>query len=111
MQRDANGSLRQTSGKEIFCSRCSGAGWFPEFRHVEAGICFQCRGNSLSRTVFSKALENFSQHNSTIYEDILLCRLQEFFSSLTPAIFEAKISNLGTPDVELNKPFSEDLPF
>jgi 5-methylcytosine-specific restriction endonuclease McrA len=26
------------------CRRCDGAGWFPEYDHVEAGICFHCRG-------------------------------------------------------------------
>ncbi len=26
------------------CHRCSGSGWFPEFKHVESGICFHCRG-------------------------------------------------------------------
>lgn len=26
------------------CSRCFGAGWFPEYSHVENGICFRCRG-------------------------------------------------------------------
>ena len=26
------------------CYRCYGAGWFPEYKHVEAGICFRCRG-------------------------------------------------------------------
>jgi 5-methylcytosine-specific restriction endonuclease McrA len=27
-----------------YCTRCHGAGWFPEFHHVESGICFKCRG-------------------------------------------------------------------
>ena len=26
------------------CTRCSSAGWFPEYRHVENGICFRCNG-------------------------------------------------------------------
>ena len=26
------------------CSRCYGAGWFPEFGHVQGGICFKCNG-------------------------------------------------------------------
>lgn len=26
------------------CSRCNGAGHFPEFEHVENGVCFKCRG-------------------------------------------------------------------
>ncbi|UHG93330.1 hypothetical protein [Spirosoma oryzicola] len=26
------------------CSRCGGTGYMPEFNHVQAGICFKCRG-------------------------------------------------------------------
>jgi len=26
------------------CSRCNGAGWFPEYTHVNSGICFRCNG-------------------------------------------------------------------
>lgn len=26
------------------CSRCCGAGVFPEYRHIQAGICFRCDG-------------------------------------------------------------------
>ncbi|MBL6950694.1 MAG: hypothetical protein ISR57_08640 [Bacteroidales bacterium] len=27
------------------CSRCHGAGWFPQYKHVENGICFKCEGS------------------------------------------------------------------
>jgi hypothetical protein len=27
------------------CSRCGGEGEIPQFRHVEGGICFKCRGS------------------------------------------------------------------
>lgn len=26
------------------CNRCNGAGWFPEYKHVQSGICFRCEG-------------------------------------------------------------------
>jgi hypothetical protein len=26
------------------CNRCFGAGWFPEYKHVQNGICFRCWG-------------------------------------------------------------------
>ncbi|MDF3078020.1 MAG: hypothetical protein K0S09_1909 [Sphingobacteriaceae bacterium] len=26
------------------CSRCNGAGWFPEYDHVNAGLCYRCGG-------------------------------------------------------------------
>ena len=31
-------------GYYLPCDRCSGAGWFPEYTHIENGICFKCRG-------------------------------------------------------------------
>ena len=29
----------------IVCNRCGGRGELPQYRHVEGGICFKCRGN------------------------------------------------------------------
>jgi len=29
---------------KVVCSRCYGAGWIPQYSHVECGICFNCRG-------------------------------------------------------------------
>ena len=26
------------------CKRCNGAGWFPEYRKIQGGICFRCGG-------------------------------------------------------------------
>jgi 5-methylcytosine-specific restriction endonuclease McrA len=26
------------------CLRCHGAGWFPEYKHIEEGVCFRCNG-------------------------------------------------------------------
>lgn len=26
------------------CIRCNGAGWFPEYEHVQNGVCFRCGG-------------------------------------------------------------------
>lgn len=38
---DANGV---EIGKLTPCSRCYGAGWFPEYNHIQNGICFKCSG-------------------------------------------------------------------
>lgn len=38
---DANGIEK---GKITYCYRCYGAGVFPEYLHVEAGVCFRCHG-------------------------------------------------------------------
>ena len=40
--------VRDASGIKIGnykpCTRCHGAGWFPEYLHVQNGICFKCNG-------------------------------------------------------------------
>jgi len=39
--RDENGKVL---GKLTPCHRCFGAGIFPEYKHIIAGLCFHCRG-------------------------------------------------------------------
>lgn len=29
----------------VVCQRCHGAGWFPQYKHVDNGVCFECSGN------------------------------------------------------------------
>lgn len=31
-------------GKMTCCKRCGGSGYFPEYIHIELGVCFRCRG-------------------------------------------------------------------
>lgn len=33
------------------CSRCHGAGLFPEYKHVESGICFRCKGKRYEQLI------------------------------------------------------------
>ena len=37
----------------IICDRCSGSGSLPQFKHIENGVCFKCRGNGVVQC-FSK---------------------------------------------------------
>lgn len=39
---EVDGQLMQEQFKP--CPRCSGAGWLPQYKHVEDGVCFQCWG-------------------------------------------------------------------
>lgn len=48
--RDINGNILDY--KEV-CPRCHGAGWFPEYKHVDNGICFECGGNKFKGNVFN----------------------------------------------------------
>ena len=33
------------------CIRCNGNGYLPQFMHVEAGVCFRCRGKKTNRWI------------------------------------------------------------
>ncbi|RYE51850.1 MAG: hypothetical protein EOP48_17670 [Sphingobacteriales bacterium] len=33
------------------CIRCSGFGFFPEYHHVQKGICFRCKGNKYEELI------------------------------------------------------------
>ena len=32
------------------CTRCLGAGIFPQWNHIQGGVCFRCRGNRYEKT-------------------------------------------------------------
>jgi len=39
------------AGEYHFCKRCHGAGSFPEYGHVQSGICFRCSGNRFEELI------------------------------------------------------------
>lgn len=53
---DNNGYMEEVP--LIPCSRCQGTGYFPEYRHVENGVCFRCRG---------ARFEELIQHKEPVY--------------------------------------------
>ncbi len=38
------------------CERCSGAGFFPQFKHVQDGICFNCGGERFNELIINKSM-------------------------------------------------------
>lgn len=48
LHKDTTTPILNSDGIEVdrlnVCKRCSGAGWFPQYRHVQNGICFRCDG-------------------------------------------------------------------
>ncbi len=34
------------------CKRCNGAGWFPQYKHVNSGVCFECGGAKFEKPIF-----------------------------------------------------------
>lgn len=61
--------LALVSHNFMFCHRCFGTGYLPQFRHVENGICFLCNGE-IPKTIFSKCLTTVSR-NKKAYDEQL----------------------------------------
>ena len=66
------------------CCRCGGAGWFPEYRHVQGGVCFRCHGAKYEELI--KVVENYATEHDINIKDI-----DDGFLVLNP-----NIENLGT---------------
>lgn len=43
------------------CSRCGGTGYFQEYRHIDNGICFRCKGNRFEEFVVEELSEYFDE--------------------------------------------------
>lgn len=50
------------------CSRCGGAGWFPEYKHVEGGICFRCHGAKYDELI--SVVESYAEEHDIDLSDI-----------------------------------------
>ena len=66
------------------CYRCGGAGWFPEYRHVEGGICFRCHGQQYEELI--EVVEDYAQEHNIDIKDI-----DDGFQKLDP-----NVEGLGT---------------
>lgn len=49
------------------CCRCNGAGWFPEYRHVQGGICFRCHGAKYDE-IIEEVLNYANEHDINLDE-------------------------------------------
>ena len=66
------------------CSRCGGAGWFPEYKHVQGGVCFRCHGAKYDELI--DVVENYAEEHDIDINDI-----DDGFMSLGP-----EVEGLGT---------------
>lgn len=51
------------------CERCNGAGWFPEYKHVQGGICFRCDGRRYEELIDKNFEEVHLEEYFSEYED------------------------------------------
>lgn len=107
-RRDLRGDLHVTEKQTIYCYRCNGAGWFPQYDHVEEGICFRCRGNCIESTIFSRAVENFLASVSSNYEDDMIESINNYYADIGIEQFRQKIKPVFYPYANGGQ---DDLPF
>ena len=50
------------------CSRCGGAGWFPQYKHVQGGVCFRCHGAMYDELI--SVVENYAKEYNISIEDL-----------------------------------------
>lgn len=50
------------------CRRCGGAGRFPEYKHVQNGICFRCHGARYEELI--SFVENYAQEHNININDL-----------------------------------------
>lgn len=74
------------------CRRCDGSGYFPEYRHIEGGVCFRCRGQKYEESI-EKVKKYADEHN---------IQIESLFDGFRPITSEALEEIL-----EILYPFSE----
>lgn len=103
--------LEETNKLNIYCTRCAGSGYLPQFKHVQNGVCFRCKGDCIDRTIFSYRLEKLNSINAASRSDC-----QSFLSEISNETFLKKIKPLLKDDFNLlyspnqHEPH-DDLPF
>jgi hypothetical protein len=102
--KNMDGTMHPTLNFNIYCNRCSGAGWFPQYKHVEDGICFKCRGDSISSTIFSAAILNYNKQKTQAYEDKILENIEKLFLAYDINFYKKKVRPMY-PDLDLDLPF------
>lgn len=102
-EKKNDGLLMETQSINIYCSRCNGAGWFPQYKHVEEGVCFKCRGDCIERTIFCEAIDKFNKTDIITYENILLSELINYFDTISLSIYVNSVKKSIESD--------DDLPF
>ncbi len=60
---DENGYIKEVHLTP--CLRCGGTGYFPEYKHIENGLCFRCRGAR-----FEELINYMPNHYNTKKEDL-----------------------------------------
>lgn len=77
------GRFSETSYDFIFCPRCNGTNYLPNFKHVENGICFLCKGASVKQTIFENRLSKISNNRSGYSSNSIKVSFKKFIDQMT----------------------------
>lgn len=113
VQPRRNSSATLATVKNLYCPHCHGSGYLPQFKHVENGICFKCRGDCISPTLFSSVLHEIKTNLNQYNQRQLREEYKEFLSSLKSITYKNKLfpetrflrKHVPTPEQELDLPF------
>lgn len=75
------------------CYRCSGAGYFREYKHVQGGICFRCRGDRYEEMI--TVTENYAKEHNIDISDI-----QAGFRPMSDATKSRIMAAVVTPSIK-----------
>ena len=53
------------------CYRCNGAGYFPEYKKIESGVCFRCRGAKYEELINNKSIVEDCYYSDEYVFDVL----------------------------------------
>jgi 5-methylcytosine-specific restriction endonuclease McrA len=91
-----NGRLVETTTADMFCSRCCGSGYLPEFKHVEDGICFACRGDSVKSSIFEKGLKQLRRSELEGWQSDQYDQIRSMVLEIPTSQFNSSIKGLFT---------------
>jgi hypothetical protein len=96
----------------LFCSRCNGTGYLPQFNHVQYGICFKCQGGSINSSIFIRRLNNFFNHEIDYYNvEELNNNILEYVYSIDMRTYNMFKDVYVSNQYNNNDSYADDLPF
>ncbi len=98
--------LIETNNNDIYCSRCHGSGYFPEYDHIQGGICFRCHGNCIDKTIFTNRL-TIIRRNGNDVSPLPRSDYQFYLNNINISTFIEKIK----PSITTSHEPIDDLPF
>lgn len=75
------------------CRRCGGAGWFPEYKNIQGGICFRCHGARYEELIDKNNIDDSSFMSSSEVFDVIVpkyddVQLENLYQEAESNIFE-----------------------